>query len=127
MVSSINSSLSGLAAASKRIEVSANNIANQFSTGLGKTNEPFVPQDVVSVTAPGGGVIAKVQDAANPLISQFDPENPQANEQGFVQAPNVDIAKELVNTKIASYDYKANLKAIEVAGNLEDSLLDIFS
>lgn len=41
--------------------------------------------------------------------------------------PQVDIAKELIEQKLAAYDYKANLQTIKVAANLQKSLLDIFT
>lgn len=49
--------------------------------------------------------------------------NPAKTENS--QAPAVDPAKDLVDLKIASYDYKANLKAIKVSGDIQKNLLDI--
>lgn len=127
MVSAINTSLSGLTAASKRIEVAASNIANQNSTKT-KTNDevtdtPYVPQRVDLVSLSNAGVQAQVRDVEQPTI-----EVPDANsETGLREVPNVDQAQQLIDIKIASYDYKANLKAIQVQNNVQDSLLDIIS
>lgn len=131
MTTAIGSALSGLSAASKRIEVSANNIANQNSTatqvGGVTTNKPFIPQDVVQISLGVGGVRAEVRDASNPTVNYYDPESPQADDYGFVSAPNVDTAEELVKMQIASYDFKANLKAIQVSNRLQQNLLDMLS
>lgn len=131
MVAALNSLLSGLNNASTRLEVSANNIANISSTAtqVGGTtiNKPYLPQDVVSISTEAGAVRTQVRDSATPTQKLYDPSSQQADENGFVDTPNVDIAQELVNQQIASYDYKATLKAIKITTNLEKNLLDIFS
>lgn len=131
MVSSISTSLSGLEAAGKRIENAASNLANKFSTSTQvngvTTSEPYLPQDIVQISEAGGGVRAYQRPANNPTIEQYDPQSVEADDSGFVSIPNVDDAKQLVDQQIASYDFKANLKAIKVASNLEQSLLDITS
>lgn len=131
MVSAIQSALSGLAAASRRVEVSAQNIANQFSTRRrehGQTvNEPYVPQQAASVSLPQGGVQSVVRDATNPVTTVYAPDHPDADAEGLLRIPNVDTATELVNQKIASYDYRANLKSIKTADEMQKNLLDILS
>jgi|CXWL01.1.fsa_nt_gi flagellar basal-body rod protein FlgC len=131
MSTAIGSALSGLAAASRRVEVSASNISNQSSTATQvngvTTNKPYIPKDVVQISLGAGGVRAEVRDANNPVVKYHDPESTQADEYGFVEYPNVDTAEELVKMQIASYDYKANLKAIRVADRMEQNLLDMLS
>lgn len=131
MSTAIGSALSGLAAASKRIEVSAANLANQSSTATQidgvTTNKPYIPKDVVQISLGAGGVRPEVRDAGNPVVKYHDPENPQADKNGFVDTPNVDTAEQLVKMQIASYDYKANLKAIKIADRMEQNLLDMLS
>ena len=131
MSTAIGSALSGLAAASKRIEVSAANLANQSSTatqiGGVTTNKPYIPKDVVQISLGAGGVRPEVRDTGNPVVKYHDPQNPQADKNGFVDTPNVDTADQLVKMQIASYDYKANLKAIKIADRMEQNLLDMLS
>ena len=131
MVSAIDSALSGLAASSRRIAVSANNVANQFSTQSrvdGQvTNTPYTPQRVDTISQVTGGVKTQVRDVPHPVIRAYDPDNVAADETGFVDTPNVDVAEEMIKQRIASYDYKANLKTIQINNNLEKNLLDIIS
>ncbi len=131
MSTAIGSALSGMAAATRRIEVSASNVANQDSTATQvngvTTNKPYIPQDVVQISLGAGGVRTEVRDSNNPVVKYFDPESPQADDYGFVSAPNVDQAEEMVKMQIASYDYKANLKSIKIADQLEQNLLDMLS
>ncbi|MBY0408515.1 MAG: flagellar basal body protein [Rickettsiales bacterium] len=126
MVNAINTSLSGLNAATKRVEVAANNIANQNSTKRRENGEvvdkTFTPQRVDLVSLTNAGVQAQVRDVENPTVQIFDPGS---NE--LVEVPNVDPAEQLIELKMASYDYKANIKAIKVQDNIQQSLLDILS
>ena len=125
MVSGINASVSGLTASAKRIEVAANNIANQNSTKTvenGQTvDKPFVPQRVDLVSLSNAGVAAQVKDVENPTTQVPDGNG------GLIESPNVDTARQLVDIKLASYDFKANIKAIQVQQKAEESLLDILS
>lgn len=130
MVSPISTSLAALQVNQKRIQVAANNIANQQSTQTNTngnvTNDPYLPQEVVQTNL-NGVPTATTQTVANPTQKFFLPESPQADEYGFVNYPNVDQAEQLVDMKIASYDYQANLKAIKIQQDTEQFLLDILS
>jgi len=129
MVSAIDSALSGLAAAGRKVEVSAQNLANQSSTatqiGGVTTNKAYIPQDVVQISLGTGGVRTEIRDVGNPVVKYYEPENPQAKDGGFVDYPNVDQAQEMVKMQIASYDYKANLKSITIADKMAQNLLDM--
>jgi len=126
MVSSIDTALSGIFASSKLLEVSANNLANQFSTQTLQngqiSNTPYIPQKVDQISLSSGGVLAQVGNV-NPATTTVP--DPQGN--GTIQQPNVDTANELIQQHIASYDFKANLKTIQTQDNLLKSLLDIVS
>lgn len=131
MVSAINSALSGLAAAGKRLDTSANNIANEFSTRTNKsgevTNTPYVPQRVLQVSQETGGTLAKQVDVEPATVTRFDPTNADVRANGTAVVPNVDVANELIQQKLTSYDFKANLKTIKIQDNLDKSLLDIIT
>ena len=120
MLSSIGSSISGLNAASRRIEVSANNIANQSSSN-------YIPKRVEQISVEGGAVQSVVSDVNPASVPVFNPSSPEADQNGMTQLPNVDVATELVNQAIAAYDYKANLKSIQIQKKLDNFLLNIFS
>lgn len=130
MISSIGTSLAGVQVASKRIEVASQNLANQNSTATrrgGETvDEAYQPQRVVQ-TNEGGVPQAIVETVSNPTQKLYLPDSPQADEYGFVEYPNVDQASEMIEMKMASYDLKANLKAIKMEDDRLKSLLDIFT
>ncbi len=132
MINSINISVSGLNAAGLRLANSASNVANIHSTAKNvrgqKVDEPHTPQDVVqSSIEPTGGVRAELRPRDPASVKVYAPGHPDADADGIVEFPNVDLENEVVEQHIASYDYKANLKAIEAADTMLKSLLDIES
>lgn len=122
--------LSGVNAASRRLEVSGGNVANAFST-VGKTNDgtfvnnPYRAQRTVQTSVEGGGVRSQVVEDPNPTVRVFDPSSPVAAEDGTVEVPNVSLDEEVVQQQLASYDFQANLKVIKTQQELDRSLLDI--
>lgn len=88
--------LSGLQAAQTQLQASANNVANAQTEGYRR--------DAVRQQAePDGGVSARVEKL---------PE------------PGADLAADLVEQKMASYTFQANLKVLKTADTLAGSVLD---
>jgi flagellar basal-body rod protein FlgC len=123
---------SGLAAASLRLQVSANNVANALSVGplpdapnAGNFPSAYVPERVDQVAATGGGTSATVGTVTPSFVPQYDPTAPFANANGQVAAPNVDLANEAVQQIVARYAFAANAKVIQTASEMMKTLLDI--
>ncbi|HEY6258868.1 MAG TPA: flagellar basal body rod C-terminal domain-containing protein [Xanthobacteraceae bacterium] len=123
---------SGLAAASLRLQVSANNVANASSTGplpdaanAGNFPPAYVPQRIDQVSVAGGGTAATVGTVSPSYVTQYDPTAPFADNNGQVAAPNVDLANEVVQQIIARYEFAANAKVLQVGSEMMKSLLDI--
>jgi len=137
MIAGFSASLSGLMAQSKRLAVSADNIANMRSPGLregglredGAAEQPgaFVPKRVDDVTTAGGGVRGEVRPVDPPSVEVYAPGRPDADANGVAAIPNVNLAEELVTQIQAQRAYEANAKAIQTQDELTDSLLDIKS
>jgi flagellar basal-body rod protein FlgC len=126
--------VSGLSAASLRVNVAASNIANARTTGPlpasgGSGTPAYVPLRVDQVTQSSGsmpgGTVATVSTVSPSFIAQFDPGAPFANQDGLVAAPNVDLVNEFVELEIAKYSFIANAKVIQAYAEMTDSLLDI--
>ncbi|MCB9979277.1 MAG: flagellar biosynthesis protein FlgC [Rhodospirillales bacterium] len=126
MTNPVSIALSGLGASLKRIGAAASNIANVQTTGSlepgGK--KPYEAQTVVqSAQAAGGtgaGVSAEIVTKKEPFVPVYDPNSPDANAQGLIGAPNVDLAEEIVGLKLASITYRANLKVIEASTRMSE-------
>jgi len=131
MIPGFESALMGLNAASRRLGVSADNIANQFSTTTRRdgvtVNEPFQPNRVVQTSLSTGGVLADVQPVEPATIPVYDPANVAADAEGVTQYPNVRLEDEAVNQIVAKYDFKGNLTTIKVGNEMMESLLNIIS
>lgn len=112
MVSVYNIALSGLAAAEKRIGVSADNTANANTPG-------FKAKEVKQTSQATGGVTVQVTERDPATIVTTDV---QGNLQ---ELPNTSPEQELVETEIATYTFKANLQVLKKQKEIEDALLDI--
>jgi flagellar basal-body rod protein FlgC len=123
MVSGVsNIALSGLQAASKRLDNSANNVANQLTVST-DSKPAFQPQDIVQISDAAGGVrtLTAPRNPATVAVPSAE------SESGVVQAPNVDQAEELVNQKFAVNDFQANLAVLRAQDKQQESLLDIIA
>jgi flagellar basal body rod protein FlgC len=129
-MSGISTALSGYNAAVTRLDVSADNIANQASTqstdqnGL-TVNAPYVPQQVVQASIAGGAVTTSIQPVTPASVGQYDPANPASNAEGIAQVPNVDLTQQLINSAIALYSAQANLKSIKTQDQMMQQALDM--
>jgi flagellar basal-body rod protein FlgC len=135
LLSATNISASGLSAERLRMEVVANNIANASATRTPQGG-PFRRQDVVFEAvlnnhvrggghgeAVGGVRVADVVDDPSELPRVYNPGHPDADPQGFVTMPNVQLPVEMVNLMTASRAYEANLRVLQAfRSQVEQSL-----
>lgn len=132
MINAISSALSGLLAASKRVEASASNIANISSTGALDEADGRAPYEAITTTqqaaTDANGNTAGVRATNVPknpgFVQAYDPGSPFANEDGLIGAPNVNLTEEAVNLKVAELTYKANIKVLQTAESLSDELIN---
>jgi len=119
---------SAMSAQSQRLNVVASNIANADST-TSSTGETYKAKQVVFQAVPmaapeaAGVRVQKVVEDASPPKMLYDPKHPQADEQGYVAMPNVNVGEELVNMIETQRAYEMNSKAIATA----DSMLQYIS
>jgi flagellar basal-body rod protein FlgC len=129
MIGAISTALTGLLAASKRVEASASNIANASSAGSldpSSPNQPYQALTTVQTANDTGGVTATNIPKSPGFVNAFAPDSPFANSEGLVGAPDVDLASEAVNLKLAEITYKANIETLKTAGEMSNELLNIF-
>lgn len=114
---------SALAAQSKRMNVTASNLANAESVA-GPDGQPYRAKQVVFEVdgAAGqqiGGVrVASVVDDPSPMKLVYDPKSPHANAQGYVSMSNVNVVEEMTNMISASRSYQANVEVLNTAKTL---------
>lgn len=142
VLSSLSISGSGLTAQRLRMDVIANNIANAETTRAAD-GQPYRRQEVVftpiqpAAASPVGtqtgrtgvaeeGVqVAAILSSDEPPKMVYDPANPDADQQGYVAYPNVDIITEMTDMISATRAYEANVTAINAAKAMANKALDI--
>ena len=134
-------SASGLEAERVRLNVLAGNLANADAT-RGNPNGTYERRDVIfAAVAPGRSfsdvlnspkespvkevrVLGMVRDP-RPLTRIYDPNNPDADRDGYVTHPNVSKLEEMTNLIDASRAYEANLTALDTTKRMASKDLTI--
>lgn len=138
---SMSISASALTATRLRMDVIAENMAN-INTTRTADGEPYRRRYVVFRQAdPGtnsfaayfnrakgfaGGVrVAMIGEDDSPFRLDYDPSNPDANEEGYVEMPNVDVVQEMVDMMSAYRAYEANITALNTFKDMAVKTLEI--
>jgi flagellar basal-body rod protein FlgC len=133
----IGASASALAAERTRIEVAVSNMANAEST-RGADGQPYRRRDVVLSSAPiesfdaalgktgaVGVAVSDVVEDSSPFTRRYDPAHPDADAEGFVALPNVNVPEQMVDMLSASRAYQANLAAIGIVNDMVRRAMDL--
>lgn len=122
---------SALNAQSLRLNTTASNLANADSV-VGEDGQPYRAKQVVFAAqpvAPGGASVGvqvkQVVESTAPMRLVFEPNNPAANAQGYVEMPNVNVVEEMVNMISASRSYQNNVEVMNSARTLLQRTLQI--
>lgn len=128
-------SASGLTAEKLRMDLISNNLANVNTT---QTEEggPYRRQMAIfqamedskagNQLARGKGVkVVGIHHDPTPPRLVYDPQHPDANPDGYVELPNVQPVKEMVDLISASRAYEANITAINAAKSMAQKALEI--
>lgn len=127
MTPSFAISLSGMEAASTRLAVASSNIVNARSAGDAGAEGLHIPMRVEQSAEPGGGTKATLVAVVPATMPVFAPDDPRADENGAVAYPNVSLAQQFVEMKLAKIAYAANIAALKVSDEMLGELLDIAS
>ncbi|NPV49532.1 MAG: flagellar basal body rod protein FlgC [Armatimonadetes bacterium] len=130
-------SASALSAERLRLNVIAENIANAETT---RTPEggPYRRREVILASGMGlgepgergsaGGVhVAGVLPDPTPPRLVHDPSHPDANAEGYVAMPNVDVPAEVVDMMAATRAYEANALALQSQRRLQERALELLA
>ena len=119
----------GLVAQSLRLNLIASNVANA-ETAVSADGQPYRAKQLEFMAAalPGGATGVKagpvVEDQTPPRLL-YNPSHPQANEQGYVAMPNVNVVEEMVNMLSASRSYQTNVDTLNAAKSMALKTLTI--
>lgn len=138
---SINVSSSALSAERTRMNLISSNLANANAT---RTPEggPYKRKDAVFTATPLENRFDRALDGAtakqvrrvevsriiedqNPPRLQYDPSHPDADPQGYVAMPNVNVVEEMADMIGATRAYEANVTAVQAAKSMAMKTLEI--
>jgi flagellar basal-body rod protein FlgC len=88
------------------------------------THRPNGDPPTLQSTLASGVVVRGVAEDETPFPVVYDPSHPDADEQGFVRMPNVELLDEMVDLMLASRAYEANLRSLEAAREMAARTLD---
>lgn len=145
-LNSIDVSASGLTAQRLKLDTISSNIANVETTRVTGGQGPYRRQVVVMETQPPrssrpfnnvlqsqidalAGVrvkeIRELDENEAPFRKVYEPSHPDADEEGYVNYPNVNVVEEMINMIATTRAYEANAKVIESTRSMALRALDI--
>ena len=149
-LSTVNIIGSGLTAQQLRLDIVSENITNSNTTRVengegayrrktavfeamsGKDNFRAAMARAAAGLAPnkgyetaGGVRVAEIGEDQSPMKLVYDPTHPDANEQGYIELPNVDMVKEIAAAMAATKAYSANVTALNALKAVASKGLEI--
>jgi flagellar basal-body rod protein FlgC len=134
---SLETSASGLYAERKRMDIIASNLSN-IETTRTKEGGPFRRKMVVMSTkemdqgfddiynsSVKGVQVDEIVEDKTPFKKVFNPGHPDADKDGYVLKPNVDLVVETTNMMMARRAFEANIAAIKATRQMIIKALEI--
>ena len=148
---SMNITASGLTAQQLRLDVISENISNINTTRTENGDEAYRRKMIVleaedgrdtfrdilartagnmqlptgAVSNNGGVRVSAIVEDESAFKLQYDPTHPDANEEGYVEMPNVDLVKEMTDAMAATQAYSANVTAFNTLKTVATRALEI--
>jgi len=123
----IDIAISGMRAQDKNLSIISSNVANAQSTDNGK-GEPYRRLEAVFKAAGdglGGVRLDEVVEGKGDLPKILRPGHPDADEQGYVTMPNVDLPVEMINLTLAARAYQANVAVLKRYQRMVETTLEL--
>lgn len=139
---SINVSASGLTAERLRMDLISENIANAnvtrtasgtpyrrkvavFRAQEANSFEQMLNSASGTSTIGNGVEIAGIVEDQSAFKKEYNPNHPDADENGYVNLPNVEVVNEMINLISASRAYEANITAVNTTKTMAMKALEI--
>ena len=98
---------------------------NSFRAALARAAAGAVPNAGAAPNAGGVRVTQIVEDEDTPMKMVYDPSHPDADDQGYVELPNVDMVMEMADAMAASRAFASNVTAFNTLKTVISSGLEI--
>lgn len=136
ILTGVQNTAAALQAEQTRLDVISQNIANA-NTAHGVDGKPYQRQVVVFETALQSAMnadgttsmppikVARIEKDSRPPVQVYDPGNPEADAQGMISMPNINIHEEMADLISASRTFEANLAVVKNAKSMAMQTLAI--
>lgn len=138
-LTSMKISASALAANRKRTAAISSNIANAQTTRTAEGG-PYRKKEVVFGSEPARESFSEILDGElagqkvhatevvninKPPILKYEPNHPDANKDGYVAYPNINVMEEMSNMISAQRSFEANVNAMNVSKSMAQKALEL--
>ena len=123
----IDIAISGLRAQNKKMEIISSNVANAQTTDNGQ-GEPYRRLEAVLKTdgdTIGGVTLDEIITDMSDFPKILRPGHPDADDQGYVTMPNVNLPMEMMNLKMAARTYQANTAILKRYQEMVETTLEL--
>ena len=129
LLSLMDTVATGLSAQRTRMEVASSNLANAQTTRTADGG-PYQRKDVIVASTPGedgvdGVAVVEIRNDQSEPRREYDPGHPDADANGYVSYPNINVIEEMVDMITASRAYEAGVTAMRTASNMAERALGI--
>jgi flagellar basal-body rod protein FlgC len=141
LLEALKTSASGLSAQRLRMNLIAGNLANVNTTRTAQGG-PYKRQDAVFQADPQSSgftealsrslasqhvqvQVVEIREDNRPPMLKYEPGHPDADGEGYVALPNINVMEEMVNMISAGRSYEANVTAIRATKEMAAAAIDI--
>jgi flagellar basal-body rod protein FlgC len=107
----------------KMVVFQAESGRNSFREAMARATDGLAPN--TGYETAGGVRVTEIVEDQSDLKLTYDPTHPDANEDGYVEMPNVDMVKEMTDAMAATQAYSANATAFTTVKSVIAKGLDI--
>ena len=98
---------------------------DSFRAAMARAANGLIPNSQQSTPNAGGVRVTQIVEDESPMKIVYDPTHPDANEEGYLEMPNVDMVKEIADAMAASRAYASNVTAFNTLKSVISSGLEI--
>jgi flagellar basal-body rod protein FlgC len=124
----------GMSAQRVRVNLVASNLANANTTktdegGAYKRKDPIFQAIDISGDDTNQGLssveVSEISTDEAPGPKVYDPDHPDADAEGMVEMPNVNVVEEMVNMMTAQRSFEANVQAFATLRDMSQRAIDL--
>ena len=98
---------------------------DSFRAAMAKAANGLIPNTEQPSPVAGGVRVTQIVEDQSPMKIVYDPTHPDADEDGYLEMPNVDMVKEIADAMAASRAYASNVTAFNTLKSVISSGLEI--